>query len=38
MFYNAVLYITDAADPHAAADEAEAVIACALDGLQAPAV
>ena len=38
MFYNAVLYITDAADPHAAADEAQAVIACALDGLQAPAV
>lgn len=35
MFYNAVLYITDATDPHAAADEAEAVIACALDGLQA---
>ena len=37
MFYNAVLYITDAADPDVASDEAETVILCALEGLKAPA-
>lgn len=37
MFYNAVLYITDAAEPDAASHEAETVILCALEGLKAPA-
>lgn len=35
MFYNAVLYITDAADPDTASREAETVISCALEGLKA---
>jgi AcrR family transcriptional regulator len=34
MFYNAVLYITDAADPGTASREAETVIFCALEGLK----
>lgn len=36
MFYNAVLYITDAADPNTAAQEAQTVILCALEGLKTP--
>lgn len=36
MFYNAVLYITDAADPTTASHEAETVILCALEGLKSP--
>lgn len=36
MFYSAVLYITDAADPATASSEAETVILCALEGLKAP--
>lgn len=35
MFYNAVLFITDAEDPDIAADEVETVILCALEGLKA---
>jgi AcrR family transcriptional regulator len=35
MFYNAVLYVTDSADPTKACDEAETVISCALEGLKA---
>jgi hypothetical protein len=37
MFYNAVLFITDAADPDAASREVETVLFCALEGLKAPA-
>ncbi|MEZ0053688.1 AcrR family transcriptional regulator [Mycobacterium sp. MAA66] len=36
MFYNAVLYITDAADPTTATADAETVILCALEGLKRP--
>ncbi|WP_123025335.1 TetR/AcrR family transcriptional regulator [Mycolicibacterium stellerae] len=36
MFYNAVLYITDATDPEIASREAETVILCALEGLKRP--
>jgi hypothetical protein len=36
MFYNAVLYITDAADPDTASHEVETVLFCALEGLKAP--
>lgn len=36
MFYNAVLYITDAADPDTASNDAEIVIFCALEGLKKP--
>ncbi|WP_293003405.1 TetR/AcrR family transcriptional regulator [Mycobacterium sp.] len=36
MFYNAVLYVTDAADPDAASHEAETVIFCVLEGLKTP--
>jgi AcrR family transcriptional regulator len=38
MFYNAVLYITDAADPDTASREVETVIFCALEGLKTPAL
>lgn len=34
MFYNAVLFITDADDPDTASDEVETVILCALEGLR----
>lgn len=34
MFYNAVLYVTDATDPDTSAGEAETVIVCALEGLK----
>ena len=34
MFYNAVLFITDAKDPDAASTEVETVISCALEGLK----
>jgi AcrR family transcriptional regulator len=34
MFYNAVLYITDAVDPDTACREVETVILCALEGLK----
>ena len=36
MFYNAVLFITDADDPDAASTEVETVIMCALEGLKPP--
>ncbi|MDT5359542.1 MAG: hypothetical protein QOC69_1304 [Mycobacterium sp.] len=36
MFYNAVLYITDAADPDTASHDVETVLFCALEGLKAP--
>lgn len=36
MFYNAVLYITDADDPSAASQEAQTVILCAVEGLKSP--
>jgi hypothetical protein len=36
MFYNGVLYITDAADPDTASHEVETVIFCALEGLKTP--
>jgi AcrR family transcriptional regulator len=35
VFYNAVLYVTDATDPAAASHEVETVIFCALEGLKA---
>jgi AcrR family transcriptional regulator len=38
IFYNAVLYITDAADPDTASHEVETVICCALEGLKTPAL
>ncbi len=34
MFYNAVLFVTDAKDPETAANEVETVILCALEGLK----
>ncbi|KAA0114400.1 TetR/AcrR family transcriptional regulator [Mycolicibacterium sp. P9-22] len=36
MFYNAVLFITDAKDPDTASTEVETVIMCALEGLKPP--
>jgi AcrR family transcriptional regulator len=36
MFYNAVLFITDAQNPESASEEVEAVIFCALEGLKQP--
>lgn len=36
MFYNGVLFITDAADPDVASHEVETVLFCALEGLKAP--
>ena len=34
MFYNAVLFATNADDPDTASDEVETVILCALEGLR----
>lgn len=38
MFYNAVLYITDADDPSTASQEAQTVILCAVEGLKNPSI